>query len=303
MRARFGNTLVTRLDQALGRKGEALSALAYNPVYLSRLEFSEPVSTPEAIKDAAALLTRHLTVQLDEQGRGARNFTLTLFDTDGGSTDISVALAQASGEQTHILRLIQERLAALEGRFHEALAFDGATLRASRIEILTRRQTDLLKEEESSDGGQALGQLFNRLTARLGWDAVRRFISKESHIPERTSISKPVLQGTDQQQTPRDAARRPFLLLPRPEPITVMAELPDHPPRRFTWRRKSYRVAKAEGPERIATEWWRKGEGRIPPRDYYIVEDEAGHRFWVYREGFYDSADDTPRWFLHGLFP
>ncbi len=46
-------------------------------------------------------------------------------------------------------------------------------------------------------------------------------------------------------------------LLSRPEPVTVLAEIPEGPPARFTWRRVSRRVVKAEGPERIAPEWWR----------------------------------------------
>ena len=56
----------------------------------------------------------------------------------------------------------------------------------------------------------------------------------------------------------------------------------------------------AEGPERLAPEWGREPEGaRL--RDYYRVEDEAGARFWLFREGLH-PADADPRWFMHGLF-
>jgi protein ImuB len=58
-------------------------------------------------------------------------------------------------------------------------------------------------------------------------------------------------------------------------------------------------VRHAEGPERIAAEWWRSAGGGI--RDYYRVEDEAGRRFWLYRAGIY-RPDRPPRWFLHGFF-
>ena len=62
----------------------------------------------------------------------------------------------------------------------------------------------------------------------------------------------------------------------------------------------SYGVARTQGPERIAGEWWRDGAGRT--RDYYLVEDEAGRRFWLYREGLYGRETAAPRWFVHGLF-
>jgi protein ImuB len=79
-----------------------------------------------------------------------------------------------------------------------------------------------------------------------------------------------------------------------------MAEIPDGPPLRFRWRRLLRQVVRAEGPERIADEWWQTGSER-PIRDYFRIEDAAGRRYWLYREGrFGDGA--PPRWFVHGLF-
>ena len=69
-------------------------------------------------------------------------------------------------------------------------------------------------------------------------------------------------------------------------------------PTRFRWRARVHRVARAEGPERIAPEWWREA-GR--PRDYYRVECEAGRRLWLYRDG--PHASDRPAaWFVQGVF-
>ena len=85
-------------------------------------------------------------------------------------------------------------------------------------------------------------------------------------------------------------------LLRRPEAVEATALLPDHPPARFRWRRIQHRVVRAEGPERIAPEWWRGGEGAAgaAARDYFRVEDAEGRRYWLYRT--------DGRWFLHGLF-
>src|SRR5450756_2221016 len=65
---------------------------------------------------------------------------------------------------------------------------------------------------------------------------------------------------------------RPIRLLGRPEPIEAIAEVPDGPPVRFRWRRVLHQVAHAEGPERIAMEWWHDPKGRALTRDYFRVE-------------------------------
>jgi protein ImuB len=95
---------------------------------------------------------------------------------------------------------------------------------------------------------------------------------------------------------------RPIRLFGRPEPIEAIAEVPDGPPVRFRWRRVLHQVAHAEGPERIAMEWWRDQKGRALTRDYFRVESREGVRVWVFREGLYGRELMEPRWFLHGLF-
>ena len=85
----------------------------------------------------------------------------------------------------------------------------------------------------------------------------------------------------------------------------VIALVPDGPPRRFCWRSVTYDVAGAQGPERIGAEWWRNRRAHSevePTRDYYLVEDLGGRRFWLYREGLYERETAAARWFVQGLF-
>ena len=105
-------------------------------------------------------------------------------------------------------------------------------------------------------------------------------------------------------QTWPDHWPRPSRLLPIPEPIETVALLPDHPPVSFTWRGVRRRVKRADGPERVFGEWWKRDAELIAVRDYFQVEDEAGERFWIYprrrRRGCRDTG--SHRWFLHGIF-
>lgn len=93
---------------------------------------------------------------------------------------------------------------------------------------------------------------------------------------------------------------RPPLLLERAEPADVLAVVPDGPPRHFRWRGVLHQVVSAEGPERITPEWWRRGGEET--RDYYVVEDTQGRRFWLFRAGLYGQTGTVPQWFMHGVF-
>jgi protein ImuB len=89
-------------------------------------------------------------------------------------------------------------------------------------------------------------------------------------------------------------------LFEKPEEIKVpFATAPDGPPSRFRWRRAAFEVARAEGPERIAMEWWKR---HGPTRDYFRVETSDGQRFWLYRDGLFEQGGLMPRWYLHGVF-
>jgi protein ImuB len=150
----------------------------------------------------------------------------------------------------------------------------------------------------------ALAALVDRLANRLGLQAVGCLAPQESHVPERAQRFAQVFAAMKKSYPsgpPPQGETRPIRLLPRPEPIEAVAPVPDDPPIFFRWRRLQHRVRRADGPERLCGEWWRGAEEAAMLRDYYRVEDKAGRRFWLYRDGLYRPAA-APRWFLHGIF-
>jgi protein ImuB len=198
------------------------------------------------------------------------------------------------------LRLIEDKIQDLDMGF----GVDLMSLAALVTETLPQAQTSLTQ----GNGKEAAEPLIDRLINRLGARSVRRLFPKASHIPELAQTLKSAFAGPSFWPEPvSPKPNRPPFLFARPEPLTVLAEIPEGPPARFTWRHVSRRVIKAEGPERIAPEWWRElrqqRSSAARPRDYYRIEDEDGHRYWVFREGLYqDSAGGAPGWYLHGVF-
>lgn len=290
---RFGAALLDRLDQALGRRDEALSPLLPQPQCYVRLDFAEPVGQRAAIDRAVALLLQRLTEALRPHESGPRRLELACYRLDGETQRLAIGTARPSLDAAHLFRLFEDKLDTLapdEG-------FEAMRLSAAEVERLHARQGDL---DAAETARQDLAPLIDRLSNRLGEAAVHRVETRESHVPERAVRRLPPLAESPRLHWPK-ASQRPIRLLPHPEPIEAVAPIPDDPPVQFRWRHVLHKVHAAEGPERIAPEWWLPGAEDADIRDYYRVEDAEGQRFWLYRAGLYDTGR-MPRWYLHGLF-
>lgn len=295
--ARFGESLLRRLDQALGREDEAISPLSPVQLYSVRSVFPEPISLLADVEHIARDLACRLCPQLEGDGRGAKNFALKLFGTDGSVREISVSSARLLFKPEKLAALFHERIHGIETFYDPGTSVDALSLEAAKVESLRPAQKPLGFERDQ--GGEAFSFLLDRLAARLGPRAIGKMSPRESYLPERAQRRAKLDDKTGVQCWPD--APRPLLILPRPEAIDVMAEVPDGPPVQFTWRRVRRRVAFADGPERIAQEWWR--ETQAPTRDYFRIEDEEHRRYWLFRDGLYGIETGSPRWYMHGLFP
>ena len=300
--ARFGAHFLDRLDQALGRVPEPLSPLAPPPVYRAQAMFAEAITTQEHVVEAATRLLRDLAEDLARDGVGARKLRLLLFRMDGEVPSLTIGLAAPSRDARHIAGLIALRLDRLPAGLEADFGFEAAGVHVLAAQRMPERQTLMAISDDIGDPA-GLSRLIDRLEQRLGAGSARRLHPHQSHIPERAVLRRRAGDGSSTAWTndvPFNA--RPLLLLARPEAAAVMAEIPEGPPRQFRWRGVLHHVAQAEGPERIAGEWWRQADNEIE-RDYYIVEDAAGRRFWLYRAGLYGRGDTPPQWFVHGVLP
>ena len=321
---RFGRQLLARLDRALGLAEEPVSPRLPAPLLSAERRFAEPISTTEEITRLVARLAGHLQKSLEARGEGARRIDLALWRLDGHVARLGVGASLPLRDPQKIVRLFGERLAALGESGGEAggedfdpgYGFDMARLSVTMTGRLDARQQSLLGE--TALAAERIAELVDRLGARLGPDRVAIARPADTHLPEKAETVLPVfaaglperapfspllgfVEGAGENRVPI----RPLRLFERPEPVEAMAEIPDGPPLRFRWRRLLRQVVRAEGPERIAPQWWagerwQTGSER-PIRDYFRIEDTAGRRYWLYREGRFGEAA-PPRWFVHGLF-
>jgi protein ImuB len=290
---RFGNALLTRLDQALGRTAETFDPILPHEPPAAILRFLEPIFSAEAIEQVIGDLAVMLARNLEQQGLGVRRVTLACDRIDGNEQRIVIGLASATRDAAHLASLLRMKIEQIEPGF----GIEAMQLIATRYEPLPSRQVASLEEDCEAE----LPSLIDRIASRIGVHRVFQMSSVESDVPER-SIHRvsPLAQTVD---WPREWPR-PARLLARPERIDkVIAALPDQPPLRFSWRGETHRIRKADGPERIYGEWWKHSNEADAVRDYFQVEDDSGARFWLFRRG--DGED--PRtgdlsWYVHGVF-
>lgn len=302
-----GVELVRRLDQALGYEGEALTPVRPPPRYRAWQAFAEPLGDLAGVEARLPELAEDLAATLERDGQGARSLILTGFRTDGATTSLPIRTGRPGRDAAVWLRLFRE---AGLGRLELGFGVDALMLAAGAVEPLVARQA-ALHDEAAARQAEDLAALVDRLSARLGEDRVLIPEPLDSWIPERAEGWRPALAGPPATQFRDEPGRRPILLFDPPEPVEAIAELPDGAPARFTWRRLSRRVIRADGPERLSPEWWRPAGDRraIRTRDYYRVEDEAGGRYWLFREGLYGreygggEGERAPSWWMHGVLP
>ena len=293
---RFGPELHRRLDQAMGRLREPIEPVRPPELLEVRRLFAEPIGAPETLARYTEKLVVVLCEMLEAKGLGARRLDLLFHRVDSQMQAIRVGTAAPVRNAKRLTRLLCDKIETIDPGFGVEIMSLCATL-AEPFETKQIR-TSLLSEEPEPD----ISGLIDILANRVGKARIYRFAPVASDVPERSACRvAPTAPRTGQdwlEQWPR-----PARLLPVPEQIETVALLPDHPPVSFSWRGIRRRVKRADGPERVFGEWWKRDAELATVRDYFRVEDEAGERFWIYRAGDgEDAATGSHRWFLHGIF-
>lgn len=288
LRRRFGEGLLFRLGQALGREEETFQPIQPRVPYEEQLPCLEPIRTAKGIEIALRKLLYTLCQRLSREGKGLRKAVFKGLRVDGKTVEITIGTGRASHNPLHLFRLFALKIPLLE----PALGIELFCLEGLLVEKVQLPQEQLWHR---SGDPAAVAELLDRVAAKLGSGRIHRYLPQERYWPERSV--RPAQTFDEEPDTAWPDTVRPLHLLPVPEPITVMVPLPDYPPLHFRYQGKVVRVARADGPERIEQEWWLQTG---PPRDYYCVEDAEGARYWLFRLGLYGKGE--PQWFLHGFF-
>lgn len=312
---RFGRAVTDRLDQVAGRVAEPLNPVVVSLPIAVEQRFAEPLLTAEPIAHWIAQLVPRLCAALSAAGRGARAVALAATRVDGAVQVIRIGHARPTRDPAAMLRLLLRQVERIDPGF----GIEGLALHVLRADPLG---AEALAGDLACGTEPDLAPLVDAIVARIGARRLWRTRPEQSDVPERSVASAAPLADVAPPPAPlrREDVRRldarapdhpwhprwprPARLLRRPERVDeVMAGLPDDPPARFTWRGERHRVVRGDGPKRITGEWWHRPAERAAVRDYYVVEDEAGRRFWLFRRGDGERAETGDlSWYIHGTF-
>ena len=296
---RFGKFLLYRLEQALGAVDERLHVITPARAYRARKIFEPPLSHRKSIIVAINHLFLEILAQLKRDSKCAKSFLLSIHDTATSVITKEFPLASATGDATHLSSIIEPVVESMNffGEVHSI------SLRAEQVEDSASEQSTLAASYERPHTTRSHRELMNNLCVRLGKSRVVRASLTRSYIPERsfhyTSALEEATNTTDRIPiAPYNLRERPSFLLPKPEPVSTIAMLPDKPPSFIQWRGKKVKILTGIGPERIAPEWWSTSvdDSHFSERDYFKIQDDSGRWLWVFRE------QRTLEWFLHGVW-
>ncbi|RYE58973.1 MAG: DNA polymerase Y family protein [Rhizobiaceae bacterium] len=290
---RFGPEMGRRLDQMYGRTPEPIDPIRpVDAIEVSRA-FAEPIGAPETIAKYVSRLVLQLCEALEKKGLGVRRADLIAVTVDNKIQAIRAGTAKPTRDVVWLTKLFKDRIEKIEPGF----GIEKLSLVAIIAEPLIETQrVSSLVQEEVVDVAPLIDIIGNRGLR------VYRLTAVASDVPERSVTRIPAI-AAELGASWTLHWQRPVRLLARPENIEVIALLPDHPPVSITWRGKRRRVKRADGPERIFGEWWTRTAEFAAVRDYFVIEDDAGERFWIFRSGDgVDTATGSHHWFLHGLF-
>jgi protein ImuB len=279
---RFGSQVTLRLDQALGVSGEPLAPEAPRVPPAVRLSLPEPIGLLSDVQAGLDRLLARLCNRLEGAHQGARALRLDLSRVDRSTLSLRLRLARPLRDPATIASLYAPRLDGLDAGF----GIDAMRLVAEQTEHLPPRQITA-PHEAAAD---RLADLVTRLANRLGFEALERLDPADSHIPERAVSVVSAAFAPPPPSPWHPWPGRPVTLFP-PEPLDS-APLPG---RRFRWRGMPLTGAAAQGPERIAPEWWFDDPAWAGgPRDYWQVTTAEGPRLWAFR------TPATGGWAVHG---
>lgn len=290
LRRRFGRQLLDQIDKALGTQLEKVNAITPPKVYEERLSCLEPIVTREGILIGLEKLLLVVCGRLQKEQKGLRSVSLRSYRIDGKIVEIRVGTHKPTHHVTHLMRLFEHKVSSID----PGLGIELFILEAFEVEVNPAEQEQLW-EEGAGLGDERLSELIDRMIDKGGIE-ISSFLPDERYWPERSYRLASSLMELASTAWRTDIPR-PVQLLDPPEVIEVSAPIPDYPPMLFVYRGNVHRISRADGPERIEQEWWLQ-EGQH--RDYYLVEDDTGVRFWIFRRGHYHDTDY--QWFLHGFF-
>jgi protein ImuB len=274
---RIGVDLLRELDEGLGRRPEARESYCPPECFHDLLELPAETNDSGPVRAALQVLLARLRSHLVARQAAARILWIRLQHRTASDSWLRIGLLAPSADIGHLQELASLQL-SVKPMPAPVLAV-GLEVDAVSLQPVTE---GLL--HDGPDRSRLLASLLERLRVRLGVQSVHGLGTAPGHRPERTWHVVPEPDSRPESATHAFSfGQRPLWLLEHPVLLKCASKQPF-----FAGRLES-----DAGPERIESGWW---DGHDVRRDYYLMHNAQGARFWVFR----DRRGGA--WYLHGIF-
>ncbi|NDC40221.1 MAG: DNA polymerase Y family protein [Chitinophagia bacterium] len=158
LKRRFGDSLLTRLGQAIGHEYEALTPLRPHDPWHERLPCLEPIRTATGIEIAIKELLSRLCQRLEAEGKGLRTCLLKCYRIDGLVQQIAIGTSRPVRNVPHLFRLMELKIANIA----PGLGIEVFAMEAPLVEELTAVQEALWSNNDAHNS-TAIGELIDRI--------------------------------------------------------------------------------------------------------------------------------------------
>ena len=292
LQRRTSKSLLAALDAAYGQAAELFDWFMPPLRFEGRIELLERIEYAQAVLGLARRLVEQVCGWLAAHQQAATHFLLLLEHERGRAarppTLLTLVTGTPSRDPAHLMHLLQEHV----HRLQLAAPVMALTLKVERAQALAPVPDELFPVPGGAPEDRR--RTLEVIVARLGYDKVLRPGPVADHRPEVanqwvsiTQTEPRAMARADPQAPGRnpcvEGVARPCWLLLEPLALPVRRNRPCYgSPLRIV-----------QGPERIEDGWW---EGWAL-RDYFVAEDKAGARYWLFLE-----RGARTGWFLQGFF-
>ncbi|MCX7171440.1 MAG: DNA polymerase Y family protein [Proteobacteria bacterium] len=276
---RIGVDTLNLIARAFGEIADPRADFVFPDRFALSLQLPASVETAAGLLFAARRLTSALAGWLAARQAGVREFTLRL-QHGQEETQLVLQFAELTADGRRFERMLRERVERM------ALHAPVESLRLEATNVFFRPGRNQALFDDAHADQDAIGALFERLSARLGDQQVYRVALRDDHRPECATRHVTLFEKTS--SSAATALPRPLWLLDQPESLREVDGRP--------YRQGHLKLL--AGPERIESGWWDGGEstGDVG-RDYFIALSANAGWLWIYRE-----CRTPGGWFLQGFF-
>jgi protein ImuB len=272
---RFGPDVLLDLDIALGRQAAPRRAFVPRERFRERCDFDTEIEHAAMLEQVLEPLLGRCAQFLRTRQAGVQGVELRLQHRAQAATRLRLGFASVTSEYQRLHAVLAQRLLSLT----LTAPVRAVELLSGRLQPLSPGSLGIFAGQGGAQGRDSAVQLVERLRARLGARAVYGVSTIPEHRPEAAWRRVHALQlataALAQEPLAGAVQPRPLWLLETPVPLSPADAVAE------------------QGPERIESGWW---DGRGVARDYYVMRQSHGARWWVFQER------SSKRWYLHGVF-